>query len=89
MDLIYIVADPLVEALSVQFEARTPRAVDGDGDPTETAAVHVQRAVTEWLDGETAAARQGVAAAAVKAAKNDTELGAALVDQHKLAHPAR
>ena len=99
MNITHTIPDALTDAVSKQFESRTARDLGDPGDPTatppvpprapETTAAHVTRAVAEWLDGEIMSARKGAAAAAVKAATDDTALGAALVDQHHLAHPAR
>lgn len=87
MQLTFTIPDDAIDALSAQFESRTPRKRDPD-DPkvfTEAAADHVARALDVWVNQELDAARKIAADAAVAAAKDDTTLSAALLAKHKLA----
>ena len=77
MQIIYTIPDADVDDASAQFESRTPRDMGDPGDPgdpnakppvpsrasvpAEATVDHVERAVTEWLDGELGAAyKQGI-----------------------------
>lgn len=78
------IADAALDALSAQFASRTPRAVDGDGDPTETAAEHVTRALDDFLASETTAAQMRAAQDAIASATTDAERKDALLAEYKM-----
>ena len=78
------IPDADVDAVSAQYQDRTPRFVAADGVPIESAAAHVARAISAWFAYEHLVARQRAADAVVAAASGDVALRDALLARSKI-----